>query len=88
MTLPRSLASILGLTLLASLAVAQTAPPAPGSAERNVTLTITPAEVALLGKGLGMLPYNEVAQLFAKLQGQIATQQGAAPPTPGSEAPK
>lgn len=49
-------------------------PLASQQAEQVFTLNITPAEVQMLGKGLGTLPYGEVAVLMGKLQAQINSQ--------------
>lgn len=54
---------ILIAALLSSPAMAQ-----------DVTLTVNQAELQLVGKGLGKIPYDEVAPLMAKLQNQVATQ--------------
>jgi hypothetical protein len=43
------------------------------------TLKVTPAELDILAKGLGSLPYNDVATFMAKLRTQVMEQQGAAP---------
>jgi hypothetical protein len=40
-------------------------------------LTVTNNDVLLIGKGLGALPYNDVAVLMNKLQLQINQQQKA-----------
>jgi len=46
------------------------------------TLTLTGAEIALIGTALGARPYSEVAPLVAKIQQQIldAEKKGAPPP--------
>ena len=42
--------------------------------DNTVTLTVNQADLAVLSKGLGSLPYAEVAQLIAKLQNQVIEQ--------------
>jgi hypothetical protein len=51
-------------------------------------LTVNNAEVVLIGKGLGSLPYNEVAQLMNKLQIQINHQQKPVTPPVAPVEPK
>ena len=58
---------ILAAMLFASPAMAQ-----------DVTLKVNNAELGLIGKGLGFLPFNDVAPLMNKLQGQVVEQQKAA----------
>lgn len=43
----------------------------------SVTLTVNQADLALVSKGLGGLPFAEVAPLMNKLQGQVIEQQKA-----------
>lgn len=54
--------------LVVSPVQAQNAP-----AEYN--LKVTPAEVDLIGKGLGTQPFNDVAPLMGKLRQQVMEQQ-------------
>jgi hypothetical protein len=60
--------------------------------EVSVTLTVNQADLALVSKGLGGLPFAEVAPLMNKLQTQVMEQQKAkaAPivPTAPIEPPK
>ena len=49
--------------------------PAVAQPVNDVTLKVNKAELALIGKGLGQLPFNDVSGLFKKLQMQIAEQQ-------------
>lgn len=42
---------------------------------QDVTLTVNPAELQLVGRGLGKLLYDEAAPLISKLQGQVTAQQ-------------
>lgn len=42
---------------------------------QTFTLTVTPADLQVIGKGLGTQPYEAVAQLMAKLQAQVIEQQ-------------
>ena len=58
---------ILAAMLFASPAMAQ-----------DVTLRVNNAELGLIGKGLGTLPFNDVAPLMNKLQSQVVEQQKAA----------
>ena len=58
---------ILAAILFASPAMAQ-----------DVTLHVNNAELGLIGKGLGTLPFNDVAPLMNKLQSQVVEQQKAA----------
>lgn len=51
-------------------------------AQEAFTLTVTPVELQLIGKGLGTQPYETTAPLMAKLQAQVMAQQKPA------EAPK
>lgn len=57
----------------------------------SVTLTVNQADLALVSKGLGGLPFAEVAPLMNKLQAQVIEQQKAkaAPvmPSPNSAMP-
>lgn len=55
--------------VMAQTVVSQSVP------SQDVVLTVNQADLGLIGKGLGTLPYNDVTPLFAKLQGQIAEQQ-------------
>lgn len=41
----------------------------------SFTLTVTPAELQVIGKGLGTQPYESTAPLMAKLQAQVLEQQ-------------
>jgi len=51
--------------------------------EVSVTLTVNQADLALVSKGLGGLPFAEVAPLMNKLQTQVMEQQKAkAAPVP------
>lgn len=68
---------VLGVVLLASYAFAQ---------EREYELKITAKEVETIGKALAKLPYEEVALLIQKLQGQIMRQQQ--PPAPQAQEQK
>lgn len=43
----------------------------------SVTLTVNHADLALVSKGLGALPFAEVAPLMNKLQTQVIEQQKA-----------
>lgn len=58
----------------AAIAIAQTnAPEQP----KEFTLTVNGADIDTIGRALGSLPYNAVAQLMGKLQMQIVQQQKA-----------
>lgn len=53
-------------------------------------LKVDAGDIALIGEGLGMLPYSKVAPLMSKLQTQINAQQAkaetpVAPPAPPSQ---
>lgn len=41
---------------------------------KDVTLTVTVAELAVIGKALGTIPYSEIAPLMNKLQIQFIAQ--------------
>lgn len=41
------------------------------------TIKLTAAEVDIVGKGLGLLPYQDVALIIQKLRQQIVDQQSA-----------
>ena len=56
-------------------------------APTSFTLTVTPAEIQIIGKGLGSQPYETVAPLMAKLQAQVVEQQKPKEP-PKPEHPK
>lgn len=60
--------------------------------EQPINLTVTNAEIQLIGEGLGSLPYGKVAALMNKLQLQINSQakppEAKAPEAPKVEAPK
>lgn len=64
-----AISSVLALALIGS-AVAQEQP-------ASFTLTVTPADLQVIGKGLSAQPYNDVAALMAKLQAQVIEQQKA-----------
>ena len=52
------------------------AQPAPSSAPTEYNISkLTPAEIDLLGRGLGKLSYEEVAVLIQKIRQQIIEQQ-------------
>lgn len=57
--------------LIASPAVAQQ----PQIQPTEYNLKITPQELDLLAKALGLMPYNEVVPMFQKLRSQIVEQQ-------------
>lgn len=61
--------AISALTILALIGAAYAQEPA------SFTLTVTPADLQVIGKGLGSQPYDAVAPLMAKLQAQIIEQQ-------------
>lgn len=42
---------------------------------QSFTLTVTPADLQIIGKGLGTQPYEITAPLMAKLQAQVIEQQ-------------
>lgn len=42
--------------------------------EQSINLNVSNADIQLIGKGLGALPYGEVASLMIKLQTQINNQ--------------
>ena len=42
--------------------------------DNTVTLTVNQADLGIISKGLGSLPYVEVAALMAKLQNQVIDQ--------------
>lgn len=50
----------------------------------SVTLTVNQADLALVSKGLGALPFAEVAPLMNKLQAQVIEQQKAKVAVQGS----
>lgn len=54
---------------------------------QELTLKVTPAEVDTIGKGLGKLPFDEVAAIIQKLRNQIVEQQKPAE-APKAEEPK
>lgn len=45
------------------------------------TIKLTAAEVDIVGKGLGLLPYQDVALIIQKLRQQIVEQQSVSPKT-------
>jgi len=64
---------LLAVALLANHALL--ADPAKAQEVKEVTLTVTPAELTVIGDALGSVPYAKVAPLMAKLQGQVVKQQ-------------
>lgn len=42
---------------------------------QEMTLKVTPADVEVIGRALGKLPFDDVAQLIQKLRAQILEQQ-------------
>jgi hypothetical protein len=83
------MAAVFFIAVLAlSWCTAQAQQPAPPTKVYTFT-DLSPADVALLGKALVKLPYEEVANLLAKMQKQINEQdQPANPPQAGKEEPK
>lgn len=76
----KKLALILALSVMSSVVMAQ--PPASNQptvlqpvAPAEYVLKIKPADVDKIGKGLGMLPFNDVAELMQILRQQIIEQQ-------------
>lgn len=66
--------------LLVSPALAQQPP-------SEYIIKLTPADVAVVGKALGSQPFNDVAPLLQKLQGQIEEQnKKASAPAPEKKA--
>lgn len=58
--------------------------------EKPLTLTVTVPELNVIGKALGKMPFEDVAQLMAKLQQQVTQQQQStqvAPPVPTPSEP-
>lgn len=51
------------------------ATPSIAQAPAEYNFKLTPADVELIGKALGKLPYEDVAVLFQKLRQQAAEQQ-------------
>lgn len=62
--------------------------PQAGATEASVTLTVTQSELAVIGKALGKLPFEEVAGLFQKLQQQVSSAQAKPPSAPTPESGK
>ena len=67
--------------------------PASAQSPQTYTLTITAADVTVIGQALGVRPYNDVASIIAKMQAQINAQneaaaKGANPPAPGPKEPQ
>ena len=71
---------LLALAALLPLSASAQTPP------DTYTLTVTQSDIAELGRALGAMPYNDVATLITKLDGQVRAQQKK--PTPAPEAPK
>lgn len=75
---------VMVIALISAPAYAQ----APTQTQPEITLKVTPADITLLGEGLGMLPYAKVAPLMQKLQIQINQQQQPTPVPPSPDAKK
>ncbi len=69
---------VIPFILLSTSAFAQEAP-------KTFSLVLDMQEIAVVGKGLGMLPYGEVAPLMQKLQIQINQQQQIKKPSEAGE---
>lgn len=63
-----SLIFIAGLAMVTPVAAQQQQP-------SEYVLKITPAELDQIGKALGLMPYNDVAQTVQKLRQQVVDQQ-------------
>jgi len=66
--------------LLPTLAYSQ-----PVQQPTEYTIKLTAAEVDIVGKGLGLLPYQDVALIIQKLREQIVAQQSATAVKPVEE---
>ncbi len=55
---------------------------------QEFSLKVTPAEVDLIGKGLGSMPFNDVAPLINKLRAQVMEQQKLVEQKPTATEPK
>lgn len=55
---------------------------------QEINLKVTNPELGLIGKGLGTLPFNDVAPLMQKLQTQVIEQQKKDEPKPVDKEPK
>ncbi len=76
------------IVLIALAAPAATQPTAPAPEPQSFTLTLSPAEVNLIGVALASRPYGEVAELIGKLFAQVQAQRAAAQqPKPTTPAP-
>ncbi len=64
---------IIGMVLISSVAYGQ-------QPVSEYNLKVTPQEIELIGKGIGLLPFNDVAALVQKLRSQVMEQQS--PPKP------
>ena len=62
----------LAISFLAGLAMLSAAH---AQEPQSFTLTVSPAELQVIGKGLGTQPYESTAPLMAKLQAQVIEQQ-------------
>ncbi len=64
---------IIGIVLLSTVAHAQQ--------PNEYNLKVSPQEIELIGKGIGLLPFNDVAALVQKLRSQVMEQQSPSKPT-------
>lgn len=52
------------------------------------TVKLTPAQLDMIGEGLGFMPFNKAAPLINTLREQVMSQQQPKPEVPKVEAPK
>lgn len=79
------------LVLVPALIICATIPNAAiaqNSPDKIFNLSVTAADVQILGEGLGTLPYGKVAPLMSKLQAQINEQSQPKPEAKPVEVPK
>lgn len=55
--------------------------------DNNMTFTFTPDEVGLILSAIAKLPFEQVANLFIKIQNDAQAQSAQAIPTPETDSP-
>ncbi len=68
---------IIGIVLLSTVALPRVYAQQPN----EYNLKVSPQEIELIGKGIGLLPFNDVAALVQKLRSQVMEQQSPSKPT-------
>lgn len=82
----KTLALVFGLLIVPTLALAQNNQPT--AAPSEYVIKIKGVDLDKIGKALGKLPFEEVAELMQILRQQVYEQQSKAKPVDGSEKPK